>query len=89
MSESFRKLTEEEMAKVNGGSVDYSPVYPIFDEIVAQFKSLIDAGCTPDEARRQTKNKYWNTVLDIAKTYPDNCPPEEQAYVIFSMLIGS
>lgn len=89
MSESIRKLTEEELAKISGGAVDYTPVYPIFDEIVGRFQKLIQAGSTPDEARSQTKSEYWGTVMDICCKYPDNCPPEEQANVILTMLIGS
>ena len=89
MSESIRKLTEEELAKISGGAVDYTPVYPIFNEIVNRFKTLIQAGSTPEEARCQTRSEYWSTVMDICNKYPDNCPPEEQAHVILTMLIGS
>jgi len=78
MSESFRKLTEKEISTVFGGAVDYSSVYPVFDDIRAQFHELINAGCTPDEARRQTKSKYWNNVMDIVREYPDNCPPRSR-----------
>ncbi len=89
MSGSIRRLTEEELAKISGGAVDYTPVYPIFDEIVNRFQTLIQAGTAPDEARSQTKSEYWGTVIDICLQYPDNCPPEEQAHVILTMLIGS
>ena len=69
--------------------MDYSAAYPVFDTIRARFRRLIKEGKSPTDARNQTKTECWNQVLQICYQYPDNCPAEEQAAVIFAMLIGS
>ena len=87
MTES-RKLTLEELSSVNGG-VDYSAAYPVFCAVCSRYHQLINGGTSPAEARQQTKSECWDQVLQVCYQYPDNCPPDEQASVIFAMLIGS
>ncbi len=88
MSEEMRELSLDELALASGG-VDYSREYPYFSTITARFRQLIDNGMKPDEARQQTINEYWAQVLEICRRNPDECPPQEQAVVIFAMLIGT
>ena len=78
----------QELSTVSGG-VDYSAAHPVFGTIRTRYHQLIKDGMAPVEARKQTRSECWDQVLQICYQYPDNCPAEEQAAVIFAMLIGS
>ena len=83
-----KKLTPEEMEQVVGGT-DYSYAYNIIGEIRVKFKTLIDSGVSPEDARILVKEEYETQVLDICAMYPDQCGPEKQAEIIFMFTIGS
>ncbi len=88
-NDSFRMLTLDEMSMISGG-VDYSAEYPTFSAICSRYYELMKEGLSEDESRVKTKQEYMGQVLDICYRYPEaNVSAEEQASVIFAMLIGS
>ena len=88
LNEQMTEISLEEMSRIAGGA-DYSYAYQIIGEIRVRFKALIASGKSPEDARRQVKNEYWNKVIDICHKHPGACGPEKQAQVIFMFVIGS
>ncbi len=84
----LKTLTIEELNAIAGGA-DYAYAQPVLSKVLARFQELIASGVSPDAARAQVKSEYWAEMLEVCRMYPEeNCTAEQQAEVIFSLVIG-
>ncbi len=88
LENSVKKLTIEELETTTGGA-DYAYAQPVLSKVLARFQELVASGVSPDAARAQVKSEYWAEMLEVCRMYPEeNCTAEQQAEVIFSLVIG-
>ncbi len=82
-------LNQFMLNKVAGGT-DYSYAYDIISRMISDYQKLLQSGTTEANARNDVKSRYWSSLLDICKKYPENgVSPEKQAEIIFMFTIGS
>ena len=85
----MEKITDESLLDHVVGGTDYSYAHDVMSKMLTMYQNLINQGVSPDSARAQVKQKYWNSLISVCKKYPEKgLTPEQQAEIIFMLTLG-